>query len=111
MYAIRSYYEENHPDIATKVFNETLKEEIRAYYRLITSLENSYYQYDNVVKQTIRPYLAKNLVLNPDFLFENQNQSDNPNILNLEQFYLIIKRDRITSYNVCYTKLLRTNLK
>jgi len=88
-----SITKENHPDIATKVFNETLKEEIRAYYRLITSLENSYYQYDNVVKQTIRPYLAKNLVLNPDFLFENQNQSDNPNILNLEQFYLIIKRD------------------
>ncbi|QGY44758.1 hypothetical protein GM418_14100 [Maribellus comscasis] len=88
-----SITKENHPDIATKVFNETLKEEIRTYYRLIASLENSYSQYDNVVKQIIRPYLAKNLVFNPDFLFENQNQLNNQNILNLEQFHLIIERD------------------
>lgn len=56
-------------------------------------MENSYIQYDNVVKQTIRPYLANNLVLNPDFLFNNQVQFINPHMLNLEQFYRVIKRE------------------
>jgi type II secretory pathway pseudopilin PulG len=83
----------NHPDIATKILNEELKEKIREYYRLLAFLENAYSQYDNVVKETVRPYLANNLALNPDFLFDNQSQSDKPEKLNLEQFYLIVKRE------------------
>ena len=83
----------NHPDIATKILNESLKEKIREYYRLLAFLENAYTQYDNVVKETVRPYLANNLALNPDFLFDNQSQSDKPEKLNLEQFYLIVKRE------------------
>lgn len=91
--SIRNYSitQANHPDIATKVFNEALREEIRAYYRLLASLENAYIQFDNVVKEIVRPYLAKNLALNPDFLFENQNQFDNSAMLNLKQFYLVIE--------------------
>ena len=83
----------NHPDIATKILNVALKEKIREYYRLLAFLENAYTQYDNVVKEIVRPYLANNLALNPDFLFDNQSQSDKPEKLNLEQFYLIAKRE------------------
>jgi hypothetical protein len=68
--SIRNYSitQTNHPDIATKVFNETLKERIR-------------------------PYLAENLALNSDFLFDNQVRFDNSQILNLEQFYKVIRED------------------
>lgn len=93
--SIRNYSitKSNHPDIASQVFNETLQENIRAYYRMLSDLENAYMQYDNVVKQTIRPYLANNLALNPDVLFDNQDQFRNSEILNLDQFYLIVKRE------------------
>ena len=56
-------------------------------------MENAYTQYDNVVKEIVRPYLANNLALNPDFPFDNHGQSDKPEKLNLEQFYLIVKRE------------------
>ena len=93
--SIRNYSitKSNHPDIATKVFNETLKEKIREYYRLLSFLENSYIQYDNVVKQMIRPYLANNIALNPDFLFENQEQFNNSEALKLEKFYSLVKTE------------------
>lgn len=84
---IYSITKSNNPEIAIKVFNETLKERIREYYKLLTFLENSYTQYDDVVKQSIRPYLAQNLVLNPDYVIDNKSK------LNLQQFYLIVKRD------------------
>lgn len=88
-----SITQSNHPDIATKIVNESLKEQIRDYYRLLAFLENAYGQYDNVVKESVRPYLANNLALNPDFLFDNQNQLDKPEKLNLLQFYLIVRRE------------------
>lgn len=87
----------NHPDIATKVFNEELKEEIREYYRLLAFLDNAYTQYDNVVKQIVRPYLAENNILNPDFLFDNQDVFDSPHLssslFHLDRFYGVINKD------------------
>jgi hypothetical protein len=98
--SVRNYSitQANHPEIAAKIFNEALKEQMREYYRILAFLENSYHQYDNVVKNIVRPYLANNIILNPDFIFDNQDQLNNQNLeksmyLNLEQFYLIIKND------------------
>ncbi|MDX1472073.1 MAG: hypothetical protein R3213_11300, partial [Flavobacteriaceae bacterium] len=87
----------NYPDVAPQIFNEAIKDEIREYYRLLAALDNSYTQYDNVVKQMIRPYMAENLLLNPDFLFENSNDINNAkqsrNLLNLDKFYEAVKSD------------------
>jgi len=91
--SIRNYSitKANHPDIAAKVFNDALKEQIREYYSLLAFMENSYTQYDNVVKEIVRPYLADNIALNPDFPFNNQDPAES--VLNLSQFYKVIKND------------------
>lgn len=91
--SIRNYSitKANHPDIAAKVFNDALKEQIREYYSLLAFMENSYTQYDNVVKEIVRPYLADNIALNPDFPFYDQDSSESA--LNLSQFYKVIKND------------------
>jgi hypothetical protein len=97
--SVRNYSitQANHPDIAAKVFNEELKEQVREYYRMLAFMGNAYTQYDNVVKDLVRPYLGKNIVLDPDFLFENQdqfkNQDQSKSILNLEKFYEVVKND------------------
>ena len=87
----------NYPDVAPQIFNEAIKDEIREYYRLLASLDNAYTQYDNVVKQMIRPYMAENLLMNPDFLYENSNDINNAkqsrNFLNLDKFYEAVKSD------------------
>lgn len=83
----------NHPDIAAKVLNEPIKEEISEYYRLLAGMENAYKQYDNVVIENIRPYLREKIALNADFLFENRAQlvTDQAQALNLEEFYGAVK--------------------
>ena len=87
----------NHPDIAKELTDEELKENIRAYYRLLASLDNAYTQYDNVVKQVVRPYLSEHLVMNPDYLFNHQDDLDNPDqsgsFLVLDRFYRTVKSD------------------
>ena len=83
----------NHPEIATKVLNETIKEEIRVYYRLLSSMENAYKQYDNVVKESIRPYLSEKLAINANVIFDNRAQFDSVQRLNLENFYGAVKED------------------
>jgi hypothetical protein len=83
----------NHPDIAAKVLNEAIKEEIRVYYRLLASMGNAYKQYDNVVKESIRPYLSENLALNADIIFDNRAQLETVQTLNLENFYRAVKED------------------
>lgn len=83
----------NHPDVATQVFDDSLQEQIREYYRLLASSDNAYKQYDDVVKKTIRPYLAENLALNPNFLFENQKDIDGAHLLNLDNFYSAIEKE------------------
>jgi len=88
-----SITQSNHPDIATKVLNEVVKEEISVYYRLLASMENAYKQYDNVVKESIRPYLSENLVLNDAIIFDNRAQKNTMQTLNLENFYRMVKKD------------------
>jgi len=88
-----SITQSNHPDIATKVLNEAVKEEIRVYYRLLASMDNAYKQYDNLVKESIRPYLSENLVLNDDIIFDNRAQKNNMQTLNLENFYRTVNED------------------
>lgn len=93
--SIRNYSitQSNHPDIAVKITNEKIKDRIREYYRLIAFLQNAYIQYDNVVKQVIRPYMAEKLLLNPDVLFAHQDQIYHPDILNFDRFYEVIKEE------------------
>jgi hypothetical protein len=83
----------NHPDVATQVFNDSLQDQIREYYRLLASSDNAYKQYDDIVKKTIRPYLAENFALNPNFLFENQKDFREANLLNLDNFYPAIEKE------------------
>ncbi|WP_296705810.1 DUF6090 family protein [Algoriphagus sp.] len=81
----------NHPNIGTQVMDDEIRNEILDYYQFLARVENSYLQYDNVVKETVRPYLAKNLTLNPDFLFDNEKEDQSP--LDLDQFFKVIIQD------------------
>ena len=83
----------NHPDAAAQVFKDSLQDQIREYYRLLAFSDNAYKQYDDIVKKTIRPYLAENFALNPNFLFENQKDFDGANLLNLDNFYSAIEKE------------------
>jgi len=78
----------NHPDIATKITNETLRDDILNYYQNLSELNNSYNQFHTVILEIVRPYLAANNLLNPDALFNNRNQDSSP--LFLDDFYKII---------------------
>jgi len=93
--AIRNYsiIRANHPDAAAQVFNDSLQDQIREYYRLLASSDNAYKQYDDIVKKSIRPYLAENFALNPNFLFEHQNSFKGANFLNLDNFYSAIEKE------------------
>lgn len=78
----------NHPDIATKIMNEALKDDILNYYQKLSNLNNAYNQFHSVILETVRPYLAANNLLNPDYLFHNPNQEGSS--LVLEDFYEIM---------------------
>lgn len=81
----------NHPNIGTQVMDDEIRNEILDYYQFLARVDNSYLQYDNVVKETVRPYLAKNLTLNPDFLFDNEKEDKSP--MDLDQFSKVILQD------------------
>ena len=92
---ISSIAQTNHPDIAAQVLNESIKEEISEYYRLLSGMEDAYKQYHNIVLERIRPYLREKIALNADFLFENQAQlvTEQAEALNLENFYEAVKNE------------------
>ncbi|MFD1314653.1 DUF6090 family protein [Namhaeicola litoreus] len=93
----------NNPDFAALIKDKELRKEILDYFRLLFRLDNSYLQYDKVVKEVVRPYLAENLSLNEDFLFDNPNEEKSP--LMMDHFYEVIKRDDFGQV------LFETNLK
>ncbi|MFC3879777.1 DUF6090 family protein [Algoriphagus namhaensis] len=93
----------NHPNIGTQVSDEEIRKLILDYYQFLAKVENSYQQYDKVVKETVRPYLAKNLTLNPDFLFDNDEKDKSA--LDREQFFKVILQDDFGQV------LFETNLK
>jgi hypothetical protein len=78
----------NHPDIATKIRDEALRDNILSYYQNLSQLNNSYIQFHSVILGIVRPYLAANNLLNPDFLFDNTNQEESPFFL--DDFYKVI---------------------
>jgi hypothetical protein len=78
----------NHPDIATKIMNEALRDDILNYYQKLSNLNNAYNQFHSVILEIVRPYLAANNLLNPDYLFNNPNQEGSS--LVLEDFYKVI---------------------
>lgn len=82
----------NHPDVATEVFNENLKNQIRDYYRTLSFIDNAYVQFDNVIKEIVRPYLASQLAMNPDPLFENQDTFRQTNIIDFEHFFKAVSK-------------------
>lgn len=96
----------NHPNFGALIKDEELRKEILDYYRLLFRLDNSYLQYDKVVKEIVRPYLAENLTLNEAYLFDNPYFEANlkarefqttfeeeKSPLILDRFYNVIQRD------------------
>jgi len=81
----------NHPNFGALIKDEELRKEILDHYRLLLRLDNSYLQYDKVVKEIVRPYLAENLTLNEAFLFDNANEEKA--LFILDRFYDVIQRD------------------
>lgn len=78
----------NHPDIAKNINNETLRDSLQAYYHNLAQLNNSYLQFDKVIKELVRPYMADQRLLNADFLFEGSGSASSP--IHLESFYKVI---------------------
>ena len=81
----------NHPNFGALIKDEELRKEILDHYRLLLRLDNSYLQYDKVVKEIVRPYLAENLTLNEAFLFDNANEEKA--LFILDRFYDVIQRE------------------
>ncbi len=81
----------NHPNFGALIKDEELRKEILDHYRLLLRLDNSYLQYDKVVKEIVRPYLAENLTLNEAFLFDNANEEKA--LFIMDRFYDVIQRD------------------
>ena len=81
----------NHPNFGALIKDEELRKEILDHYRLLLRLDNSYLQYDKVVKEIVRPYLAENLTLNEAFLFDNPNEEKA--LFIMDRFYDVIQRD------------------
>ena len=55
---------ENDPFIASKISNDEIRNEILTYYRNIKDLEYSYREFEEIVREKIRPYLGAKSVQN-----------------------------------------------
>lgn len=75
---------ENDPFIASKISNDEIRNEILTYFRNIKNMEYSYREFEEIVREKIRPYLGDKSVQNLSMWFENERKlSDNGKYENL----------------------------
>lgn len=82
----------NNPDIGAQIKDPDIKKEVLQYYRGLAQVENSYEQYDDVVKEIIRPYLREKLVMNEDYLFE-KGAPNGASPVDRQRFFEIAQED------------------
>jgi len=63
----------NNPDFGSKLLIPSIKKQVLDYYQSLSRAENSYEQYDQVVKDLVRPYLREQNLMNEDFFFMEKN--------------------------------------
>jgi competence protein ComGC len=83
----------NNPDFGSKVTNPDIKEEVLTYYQLLSRTDNSYAQYDNVIKDVVRPYMREHILMNEDFDFLEEKSKGGSMPVNMGNFGKVMKRE------------------
>lgn len=95
----------NNPDFGSKVLNPDIKKEVLNYYQGLSRVKNSYEQYDNVIKDIVRPYMREQMLMNEEFYFTEEKLRDGILSLNIENLAEVIKREDFSQI------LIEANLK
>lgn len=66
----------NNPDFGSKLLIPEIKEKVLSYYQTLSRAKNSYEQYDQVVKDLVRPYMREHHLMNEDFFLMEKNPQE-----------------------------------
>lgn len=66
----------NHPEIASSISDQEVKNRINDYYLSLSNFENVYQEFEDIIIRTIRPYLGENLVYNNAYHLNEANRSE-----------------------------------
>ena len=64
---------ENDPFLANKISNETIRESVLTYFRMLTDLDVSYSEFADVIRNRMRLHLSKNNIHDLAFQFEKDH--------------------------------------